>query len=101
MPARRILQLGDPMLRAVSTPISSLRESEPIFLDLRDTLHEFRRTHGFGRGISSKQPAVCGTSTAPRRRLPEQIVFRDNGNPGRITTRADNDGGNQQGAAKR
>src|SRR5438270_4048261 len=55
MPARRILQLGDPMLRAVSTPISSLRESEPIFLDLRDTLHEFRRTHGFGRGISAVQ----------------------------------------------
>src|SRR5207247_5181305 len=55
MPARRILQLGDPILRAVSPPVSGFRESEPIFLDLRDTLHEFRRTHGFGRGISAVQ----------------------------------------------
>ena len=55
MPACRILQLGDPMLRAVSTPVSDFRESEPLFRDLRDTLHEFRRTHGFGRGISAVQ----------------------------------------------
>lgn len=55
MPARRILQLGDPMLRAVSSPVSDFRESEPIFQDLRDTLHEFQRTHGFGRGISAVQ----------------------------------------------
>jgi peptide deformylase len=55
MSARRILQLGDPTLRAVSSPISTFSESEPIFLDLRDTLHEFRRTHGFGRGISAIQ----------------------------------------------
>ena len=26
-----------------------------MFDDLRDTLHEFRRTHGFGRGISAVQ----------------------------------------------
>jgi peptide deformylase len=26
-----------------------------MFLDLRDTLHEFQRTHGFGRGISAVQ----------------------------------------------
>src|SRR5215471_10700715 len=55
MPARRILQLGDPMLRAVSTPVSDFREADPIFQDLRDTLHEFQRTHGFGRGISAVQ----------------------------------------------
>ena len=55
MPARRILQLGDPMLRAVSSPVSDFRESEPIFQDLRDTLYEFQRTHGFGRGISAVQ----------------------------------------------
>jgi len=55
MPARRILQLGDPMLRAVSTPVSDFREAGAIFRDLRDTLHEFRRTHGFGRGISAVQ----------------------------------------------
>ena len=55
MPARRILQLGDPILRAVSAPVSSAREAEAIFEDLRDTLDEFRRTHGFGRGISAVQ----------------------------------------------
>ena len=55
MPACRILQLGDPMLRAVSTPVSDFRAADAIFRDLRDTLHEFRRTHGFGRGISAVQ----------------------------------------------
>src|SRR6478672_4098425 len=55
MSARRILQLGDPTLRAVSTPVLTFSESEPIFDDLRDTLHEFQRTHGFGRGISAVQ----------------------------------------------
>ena len=55
MPARRILQLGDPMLRAVSVRVSTMKEAESVFEDLRDTLHEFRRTHGFGRGISAVQ----------------------------------------------
>lgn len=55
MPARRILQLGDPLLRAVSAPVASGAEAEPVFEDLRATLHEFRRTHGFGRGISAVQ----------------------------------------------
>lgn len=55
MPARRILQLGDPLLRAVSTPAGDSAHAAPVFADLRDTLHEFRRTHGFGRGISAVQ----------------------------------------------
>src|SRR6266850_5415475 len=55
MPSRRILQLGDPLLRAVSTPLSDASTAATIFRDLRDTLHEFRRTHGFGRGISAVQ----------------------------------------------
>ena len=55
MPSRRILQLGDPSLRAVSTPVNAASEAVPIFDDLRATLHEFRRTHGFGRGISAVQ----------------------------------------------
>src|SRR5690242_5992694 len=55
MPARRILQLGDPLLRAVSAPVSDPSTATAIFRDLRDTLHEFRRTHGFGRGISAVQ----------------------------------------------
>jgi len=54
MSARRILQLGDPLLRAVSRPAGAV-EAAPVFDDLRDTLHEFRRTHGFGRGISAVQ----------------------------------------------
>src|SRR5437870_901178 len=55
MPARRILQLGDPLLRSVSTPAGDASATGPIIRDLRDTLHEFRRTHGFGRGISAVQ----------------------------------------------
>ena len=59
MPARRILQLGDPMLRAVSVAAGNRARSAEILLDLRDTLHEFQRTHGFGRGISAVQIGVC------------------------------------------
>lgn len=55
MPARRILELGDPQLRALSAPVGEPSAAGPIFQDLRDTLHEFRRTHGFGRGISAIQ----------------------------------------------
>jgi peptide deformylase len=55
MAAQRILQLGDPLLRAVSAPASDPSVTSRIFQDLRDTLHEFRRTHGFGRGISAVQ----------------------------------------------
>jgi peptide deformylase len=55
MPARRILQLGDPLLRTVSAPVNTPSEATTIFEDLRATLHEFRRTHGFGRGISAVQ----------------------------------------------
>jgi peptide deformylase len=55
MPGRRILELGDPLLRAVSEPVSSASEARLILRDLRATLHEFRRTHGFGRGISAVQ----------------------------------------------
>ena len=54
MPARRILQLGDPILREISAPASPA-DAPAIFGDLRDTLHEFQRTHGFGRGISAVQ----------------------------------------------
>jgi peptide deformylase len=61
MPARRIRQLGDPILRTVSAPASS---PGPVLVDLRDTLHEFQRTHGFGRGISAVQIAV-----------PERIIY--------------------------
>ena len=55
MPSRRILELGDPLLRAVSAQAISPAAAIPIFEDLRATLHEFRRAHGFGRGISAVQ----------------------------------------------
>jgi peptide deformylase len=55
MSARRILQLGDPLLRAVSAPVAKPADARGVFQDLRDTLHEFQRTHGFGRGISAVQ----------------------------------------------
>ncbi len=55
MSARRILQLGDPLLRAISVPVATPAEAAATFSDLRDTLHEFQRTHGFGRGISAVQ----------------------------------------------
>jgi peptide deformylase len=55
MPVRRIIQLGDPLLRAISAPVPSPEEAGALFDDLRATLHEFRRTHGFGRGISAVQ----------------------------------------------
>jgi peptide deformylase len=55
MPARRILQLGDPLLRAISAPVGEPADARLVFQDLRATLHQFRRTHGFGRGISAVQ----------------------------------------------
>lgn len=58
MAVRRILQLGDPLLREVSRPVASLEEARPVLSDLRDTLHDFRRGHGFGRGIAAVQIGV-------------------------------------------
>lgn len=58
MGAHRILQLGDPVLREVSIPVENLADARGCLDDLRDTLHEFQRTHGFGRGISAIQIGV-------------------------------------------
>jgi len=55
MPARRILQLGDPLLRIVSEPVRDPASTRLVLRDLDSTLAEFRRTHGFGRGISAIQ----------------------------------------------
>jgi peptide deformylase len=52
---RRILQLGNPLLREISAPNTDPIVASAVLEDLRDTLHEFRRTHGFGRGISAVQ----------------------------------------------
>jgi peptide deformylase len=53
MAIRRIVELGDPLLREVSAPVTG--DARATLADLRDTLHEFQRTHGFGRGISAVQ----------------------------------------------
>lgn len=58
MAAHRILQLGDPVLREISQPVEMPAAALPVIDDLRDTLHEFQRTHGFGRGISAVQIGV-------------------------------------------
>lgn len=55
MAVRRILQLGDPVLRTVCRPVENAAQAAPALADLRDTLHEFQRTHGFGRAIAAIQ----------------------------------------------
>jgi peptide deformylase len=55
MAVHRILQLGDPMLRKVSTPVETSLGERKLLDDLRDTLHAFQRSRGFGRGISAIQ----------------------------------------------
>src|SRR3954468_3924657 len=59
MAARRIFQLGDPLLREVSAAVADPAAAAPVWHDMRDTLHEFQRTHGFGRGISAVQIGVA------------------------------------------
>lgn len=59
VPAQRIRLLGDPILREISTPITRPADALPVLAELRDTLHEFQRTHGFGRGISAVQIGVA------------------------------------------
>lgn len=58
MAIRRIRQLGDPILREISKPLTGQACHSEVLRDLRDTLHEFQRTHGFGRGISAVQIGV-------------------------------------------
>lgn len=59
MAIRRILQLGDPLLRKISRAVDDPAAAEETWRDLRDTLHEFQRTHGFGRGISAIQIGIA------------------------------------------
>jgi peptide deformylase len=58
MAVRRILQLGDPLLRVVSRRATNQQEIDDTMADMRDTLYDFRRRHGFGRGISAIQIGV-------------------------------------------
>lgn len=56
---QRIRQLGDAVLRETSSAVARALDAAGVLLDLRDTLHEFQRTHGFGRGISAIQIGVA------------------------------------------
>ncbi len=66
MAVRRILQLGDPLLRRVSAAVTDALSAASLLHDLRDTLHEFQRMHGFGRGISAVQIGV-----------PERVIYME------------------------
>ncbi len=55
MSIERIRQLGDPVLRERSCEVE---EAASTLTNLRDTLHEFQRSRGFGRGISAAQIGV-------------------------------------------
>jgi peptide deformylase len=59
MPALRIRQLGESVLRERSLPVENLAQAGAVLDDLRDTLHDFQRTHGFGRGISAIQIGIA------------------------------------------
>jgi peptide deformylase len=68
MPAREILQLGNPLLRERSRPVESFQAAQATLADLRDTLHDFQQRNGFGRGISAVQIGV-----------PERLIYLEIG----------------------
>lgn len=57
MPVRRILQLGDPLLREPCSRVSSLASPHirDLVADLADTLAHWRAKTGYGRGIAAPQ----------------------------------------------
>jgi len=60
MPIKPILQLGNPILRQKSLPVSnpSAPEIAALIQDLADTLAHWRSTTGYGRGIAAPQLGV-------------------------------------------
>jgi peptide deformylase len=60
MPPKPILQLGNPQLYDVSTPVveSDLAEMQDVVADLHDTMIDFRITYGAGRAIAAPQIGV-------------------------------------------
>jgi peptide deformylase len=68
MAVRRILELGDDTLRLISAAAHDRGQARQVMQDLEDTLHDFRRRHGFGRGISAIQIGV-----------PLRLIFLDAG----------------------
>lgn len=57
MSVRSIRLLGDPVLWTPCSPLSEsdLPRASGLIEDLRDTLEDFRRRRGFGRGIAAPQ----------------------------------------------
>lgn len=61
MAVREICLLGNPVLRMRSKRIGRTvgEEERRTVEDLRDTLENFRKTHGFGRGIAAPQIGIA------------------------------------------
>ena len=57
MAAKEILLLGNPVLRQKCSPVKDAGSEgvKTLVADLRDTLQNFRRRKGFGRGIAAPQ----------------------------------------------
>ncbi len=72
MATKQILLLGNRVLRESCAPVRSFDTGrlEQIVQDLRDTLEDFRRRSGFGRGIAAPQIGVT-----------ERLIFVDVGGP--------------------
>ena len=60
MAIRTLLQLGDPGLREVASPVNDPRSPEiaELIADLADTLAHWRNTTGYGRAIAATQLGV-------------------------------------------
>jgi peptide deformylase len=60
MPIRPVLQLGDPRLREVASPVADPSDSgiAALVQDLADTLAHWRATTGYGRAIAAPQLGV-------------------------------------------
>ncbi|MBI5022068.1 MAG: peptide deformylase [Ignavibacteriales bacterium] len=72
MAVKEILLLGNPILRNKSSRVEDLKISDAhqTVNDLRDTLNNFRKQNGFGRGISAPQIGITS-----------RIIFIDVGKP--------------------
>src|SRR5512135_1830849 len=72
MATKQIVLLGNPALREICAPVRSFGAGrlEQIAQDLRETLEDYRRRNGFGRGIAAPQIGVT-----------ERVIFVDVGTP--------------------
>jgi peptide deformylase len=61
MAIQTVLQLGDPKLREIASPVANPQSPEiaTVVKDLADTLAHWRSTTGYGRGIAAPQVGVA------------------------------------------